>query len=442
MSKCGIINNNIKHMDSYKKLPLRFLGAGTLALLISLFALDTTFAGTIPTAILRERISGNQHTLQWSTTGALSCFGTNFDAGNETYATKVVTQTTPMTYWLTCMGTDGTVITSGMDDGTVANPAPTLSLTVAPATIVKGSSAKISWMSSHGWGPSNATSCTASGGWNGSKSVVGGIETVTPTQTTGYKLTCTGPGGSVDYDLTITVTDPVATSPQPIPSVSLSLNTGTVEPALSWIGTNVTSCTGVNFNTEGKISGAILVIPTDVTTYTINCTGPNGTASHSATFNGPFKITPPTVVTLPVVTPSANTPKTVDAPVVVKTTSNTSATAAQSAATTPPVVAVVTPSITTSPVVAPTNTATMVIPTAMPIAANTQATLSRNLYIGTSGSDVVVLQDILIREKFLVPGYNTGFFGNLTRAAVMRFQQAHGVQATGYVGPLTRSELQ
>ena len=51
----------------------------------------------------------------------------------------------------------------------------------------------------------NATSCTASGGWSGSKSTTGGSENVTLSSTTVYTLTCTGPGGSSNKSVTVTV---------------------------------------------------------------------------------------------------------------------------------------------------------------------------------------------------------------------------------------------
>lgn len=56
-------------------------------------------------------------------------------------------------------------------------------------------------------------------------------------------------------------------------------------------------------------------------------------------------------------------------------------------------------------------------------------------------SDVKKLQDVLIAEGFLAAGMNTGNFGNLTLAAVKAYQAKNNVQATGFVGPLTRAVL-
>jgi hypothetical protein len=54
------------------------------------------------------------------------------------------------------------------------------------------------------WSSTNATACTASGGWSGSKST-SGSHSVTPARTTTYTLACTGSGGNVTKDTTISV---------------------------------------------------------------------------------------------------------------------------------------------------------------------------------------------------------------------------------------------
>lgn len=74
---------------------------------------------------------------------------------------------------------------------------------------------------------------------------------------------------------------------------------------------------------------------------------------------------------------------------------------------------------------------------------------TRNLWLGSRGEDVKRLQSFLIDRGFLLPGYDTGYYGPLTQAAVKRFQAAEGIvsygspNTTGYgvVGPHTRSVL-
>ncbi len=67
---------------------------------------------------------------------------------------------------------------------------------------------------------------------------------------------------------------------------------------------------------------------------------------------------------------------------------------------------------------------------------------TRDRGAGSRGDDVRALQDILVAAGFLAPGRATGYYGALTKAAVMKYQKAHGiVPASGYVGPLTRAVL-
>jgi peptidoglycan hydrolase-like protein with peptidoglycan-binding domain len=76
----------------------------------------------------------------------------------------------------------------------------------------------------------------------------------------------------------------------------------------------------------------------------------------------------------------------------------------------------------------------------------------RNLTLGMRGNDVKKLQEILISEGVwprpdIKP---TGYFGSITQAAVIRFQEKHfseileplGLKkGTGFVGPSTRAYL-
>jgi SpoIID/LytB domain protein len=71
-----------------------------------------------------------------------------------------------------------------------------------------------------------------------------------------------------------------------------------------------------------------------------------------------------------------------------------------------------------------------------------RATFHRNLSFGMSGSDVRALQLRLRRERVFPPRAPiTGYFGDVTRAAVRRYQRAHRIRQTGIVGPRTRAAL-
>ena len=68
--------------------------------------------------------------------------------------------------------------------------------------------------------------------------------------------------------------------------------------------------------------------------------------------------------------------------------------------------------------------------------------LSVDLAFGMRGESVVVLQEYLILKGFLAQGLATGYFGPLTRNAVIEFQKANNVTpAVGFVGPLTRLKI-
>ncbi len=65
-----------------------------------------------------------------------------------------------------------------------------------------------------------------------------------------------------------------------------------------------------------------------------------------------------------------------------------------------------------------------------------------NLGLGSKGADVSCLQQELIEAEHLTAITEpTGNFGALTVAALKKWQTEHGIAATGYFGPLTRTAL-
>ena len=89
-----------------------------------------------------------------------------------------------------------------------------------------------------------------------------------------------------------------------------------------------------------------------------------------------------------------------------------------------------------------------VSPVARPEARNELITV--NLRRGDRGIEVIRLQNFLIQERLLASGLNTGYFGNSTFAAVIRFQEANAervlrpsgfTRGTGFVGSFTRAEI-
>lgn len=74
---------------------------------------------------------------------------------------------------------------------------------------------------------------------------------------------------------------------------------------------------------------------------------------------------------------------------------------------------------------------------------------TRSLTLDDSGADVTALQNLLIAQGYLAAGYNTGYFGSLTLAALEKFQCAKGiicagasVDGYGIYGPKSQAALQ
>lgn len=65
-----------------------------------------------------------------------------------------------------------------------------------------------------------------------------------------------------------------------------------------------------------------------------------------------------------------------------------------------------------------------------------------NLKVGSRGADVTALQDFLTATGHYTYGVSTGYFGNVTKAAVAAYQSAKGISpAVGFFGPLTRASV-
>ena len=66
-----------------------------------------------------------------------------------------------------------------------------------------------------------------------------------------------------------------------------------------------------------------------------------------------------------------------------------------------------------------------------------------NLTVGSRGGEVISLQTFLVDKGFLnMPiGSSKGYFGNLTKIALMSYQRNNSINATGYFGPMTRAKF-
>lgn len=222
--------------------------------------------------------AGSSSTLTWSSSNATSCVASGGWSGTQpTSGNKSVTPSGTTTYTLTCSGTGGSASKSATVTVNSSN-GPQVYLAAYPQSVTAGTAVGL------GWATSNADSCTASGGWSGSRPVSGGA-TVFPSTTTVYTLTCTGPGGGTgSASVTVTVTS--------VPSINLSVDPPAIDPGgtstLQWTTTGMTSCSASGGWSGSKaLSGSQQVSPSSTTTYTLNCSG-TAPAPQERVSNGGF----------------------------------------------------------------------------------------------------------------------------------------------------------
>lgn len=154
--------------------------------------------------------TGGTVNLTWSSQNATNCTASGAWSGpqntNGTQSSGTLNSPGLQTFILTCTGPGGSI--SKTASVTIINPtvtAPTLTFYASPTNVTIGGSANLNWTAT------NATNCTASGSWSGSKNAVDGTESTGALTTVGqhtYTLTCTGTGGNVTRIATIDVAAP------------------------------------------------------------------------------------------------------------------------------------------------------------------------------------------------------------------------------------------
>jgi phospholipase C len=226
--------------------------------------------------------SGSSSTLTVTATNATGVTVTGTDGSTYTLqptgGTQAVSPTVTTTYTATATGAGGKV--SATATVTVA-PAPTVSITAKPTSIVTGSSSTLTVTAA------NATQVTIAGtdGSTYTLQPTGGAQPVNPTVTTTYTATATGAGGKVTATATVTVTAP------PAATVSITAAPATIfsgsSSTLTVVATNATAVTVTG--TDGSsytlqpTGGTQAVSPTATATYTASATGAGASATATAT---------------------------------------------------------------------------------------------------------------------------------------------------------------
>jgi len=68
--------------------------------------------------------------------------------------------------------------------------------------------------------------------------------------------------------------------------------------------------------------------------------------------------------------------------------------------------------------------------------------IEENITLGSRGESVECLQKHLIEDELLGIASPTGYFGELTKSAVMKWQEEKGLPATGFFGALSRAAFE
>lgn len=200
-------------------------------------------------------------------------------------------------FTLTCHGSGGT--SSASVTATVGDPSqtgPSLKFWADSFTVNPGESTTLRWEST------DATRCSASAGWSGSKGTNSGQvyaeKTRNLTETTTFLLSCSSPGGGVSLSVTIFVGSSVVA-----PSLSLWADAAVVNPGestiLRWSSSSATSCRAFSdpesplwsgemsfagARRTGPLTGDPAAVPPRLTqTYRLVCEGPGGEVSTQTT---------------------------------------------------------------------------------------------------------------------------------------------------------------
>jgi hypothetical protein len=224
--------------------------------------------------------AGASSTLTWSSMNATACTASGSWSGAEPTSGSAPTGalTANASYTLTCNGAGG----SGMATATVTvtHPQPAVTLTANPTTVAPGATSLLTWNST------NATGCTASGGWSGAEGPSGTLTTPVLNATTTYNLTCTGAGGSGMGSATVTVSSSTVTI-SPAFSTVTSQQTQQLSAAVPGTGTPVWSVDNISGgnSTVGTVSPGGLYTPgTAVGAHTVTAVSSlNASISGTAT---------------------------------------------------------------------------------------------------------------------------------------------------------------
>jgi hypothetical protein len=162
---------------------------------------------------------------------------------------------------------------------------PAITLKADPNTVTSGTSTTLTW---------NATNATSVGISGLGTFPASGSAKVTPSATTTYTATATGPGGTTQSTTVVSVT---TSSQKPVLSFTAqpsSIVAGATA-VLSWTASDATSVSIAGLGTYGA-TGSINVTPNATASYTATATGSGGTTASTTTVTVASSQPPPPTI--------------------------------------------------------------------------------------------------------------------------------------------------
>ncbi|MBE9484413.1 MAG: hypothetical protein IMY74_06180, partial [Bacteroidetes bacterium] len=203
-------------------------------------------------------LAGNTTTLSWTSGYSVSCTIDQGIGAVSTNGSVTVSPAETSTYTITASGPGG-FSTSSVT--VTVHHVPAVGLIASPDKIIGGSSATITWMSTH------ADTCVIEPDIG--TVAPNGSMTVTPSETTTYSITATGAGGVSTSNATVGVYYQS--------TVNISVDSSTIQPGeatrLSWTSTYADTCTIEPEIGVVDVNGSISVSPEHATTYIITAAG-------------------------------------------------------------------------------------------------------------------------------------------------------------------------
>lgn len=221
---------------------------------------------------------GESVTLTWSGTNVSSCTaGGAWSGSRQAEGSQVVGPLdATSTFRLTCTGSAGSVERAVTVEVRGGPGEPTVTITADPETVSPGGFAELAWDTE------NVESCTASGGWSGSRPTSGSEEVGPLSQSRMFRLSCTGPTGSANASVTVQV------GAAPSPTLTLSASPSSVaaggSATLTWNAANASGCTASgDWSGTKAASGSETVGPLlSDASFSLTCTGSGGSITRSA----------------------------------------------------------------------------------------------------------------------------------------------------------------